>query len=166
MNRNSKSSWLLFGLAGLALVFIPQIARAERLGGCIRAEVPAPIVLPDGRVEQAGELKICLTRLYSPVSGLHKTSVNGHGVGIFISNRESVRSTDKDQRPYFVFIRNGGAEYELVAYALRDGDRLVTYTVGGSRVRSYWTARRKNRQPQLAAPVEDDPLILLAANLR
>jgi hypothetical protein len=166
MNRNSKGSWLLFGLAGLALVLIPQIAQAERLGGCIRAEVPAPIVLPDGRVEQAGELKICLTRLYSPVSGLHKTMINGHSVGLFMSSREAVRSNDDNEQPYFVFINNGGAEYELVAYALRDGDRLVTYTVGGSRVRSYWTARIKRRQSQPITAAEEDPLILLAANLR
>ena len=166
MNRNSRSGWLLFGLAGLALVLIPQIAQAERLGGCIRAEVPAPVVLPDGRVEQAGELRICLTRMYSPVAGLHKTSVNGRNVGLFISSRESVRSTNNHEEPYSVFIKNGGAEYELVAYALRDGDRQVTYTVGGSRVRSYWTARKKNRQPEPVAVAEDDPLILLAANLR
>jgi hypothetical protein len=167
MNRNSKGGWLLFGLAGLALVLIPQMAQAERLGGCIRADVPAPIVLPDGRVEQAGELKICLTQLYSPVSGLHKTSINGRAVGIFVSSRETERKAGRqDTGPYFVFRKNGGEEYELLAYAWRDGNRVVTYTVGGGRVRSYWTAKRNRRLSEPSINNDDDSLILLAANLR
>ena len=56
-------------------------------GRCVVADVPAPVVLPDGSVHPAGPLRLCLERNLNPVAELHQISVGGGPQGLFVGQR-------------------------------------------------------------------------------
>jgi hypothetical protein len=152
-------------MAVAILITSAQPASAGTRGACLQADVPAPIVLPDGTVNQRGLLRICLTQMYSPVAGLHKTSIDGSDIGVFISRAETQLATADDRQPYFVFIRNSRGQLELDSYVLLDGARRVTYKVGPEpRVESTWRVERETaRLPFINDEETSESVVVLAA---
>ena len=155
----------LLGSAVLTgILLIPGFAAAGERGRCISADVPAPMVLPDGSIHGAGHLRICFARSYSPVAGLHRTYVNGKSVGLYTSQKgEAEEATDS--MPFFVFRRNGLGNYVLEGYAAPDGSRTWTYRLPGHEVNSWQLgesvrAARNSEGPQDGA--DKDIVILLA----
>ena len=166
MNRKQRNRKrflrILTGVSALAILLPFAAARAESPGRCIRAEVPAPMVLPDGSSHPAGVIRICLSRAYSPVAGLHETQVNGESIGMFLS--QVGESEGNGGEPFFVFYRNVSDELVLQGYALPAGERLRTYhlQMTGRAKKEILQARHR---PITAEPA-DDRVILLAALVR
>jgi hypothetical protein len=128
---------LIVGVAGLFLL-AGLTSRAEELGRCYSAEISDPIVLPDLSVHPPGLLRICFTSEYSPVSGLHKTYVNGNHIGMFMSRR-GTSEADEERQPFFLFVRDETNALRLVGYASPDGTALRTYDLSGKgRVKTSW----------------------------
>jgi len=115
MRRRSRLGWL----AGLALTAIvaATAAAAGDLGRCQTAEVPGPVVLPDGSVHESGAIQVCLSRAYSPVAGLHEVSVDGRPIGLFLG-REYPLESRRDHEPFLLLVRDGG-RLALRGYAAR-----------------------------------------------
>ena len=53
-------------LAATVALSAPALAATD---ACVSANVPGPIVLPDGTFYPAGQIRICLTERLSPVAG-------------------------------------------------------------------------------------------------
>jgi hypothetical protein len=134
------------GLIVGSLILLAGVAMAAETGRCYTAEVPAPIVLPNGGEYDAGELRICMKIKLSPVEGLHETSVDGHPIGGFRSRLGT--SEAADDRPagdaFFVFSRAAGGRLVLEGYAVSQGNRLRTYHLGSTErvTTAWWTGLR------------------------
>jgi len=116
-------------LTGSLVLLLFAGAAHANLGRCVWAEVPSPIVMPDGSSHPAGAIRVCLSLEYSPVAGLHKTYVGGEFAGMFLSRRAlSEGPAEEDLKSaYFMFQRNGEGELVLLGYALPAGDRFQTF---------------------------------------
>ena len=116
-------------LALVTIILVACVANAGERAHCLRAEIDETFMLPNGSVHPPGELKLCLIQSLSPVSGAHRTHVDGHTVGYF----RSVRSTTNVSRgaptaePYLEFARNRSGELELLGYAWTDGTTVLAY---------------------------------------
>jgi len=144
---------LIVGVAGL-FVLAGLSSQADELGRCYSAEISDPIVLPDLSVHPPGLLRICLTSAYSPVSGLHKTSVNGNHIGMFMSRRGTSEASE-ERLPFFLFVRDETNALRLVGYASPDGAGLRTYDLSGKgRVKTSW---------RFAEETNKDDRVLIAA---
>jgi hypothetical protein len=139
-------------------------ARAVVPSHCVSVDVPAPVTLPDGSIQPAGELRLCLTRNYNPVTGLHRIYVDHMPVTMLLS-RASRAEAPKDSHPTVLFYGN-----------LQRGLRLVGYTVAANgKVFSYllWNARAAQGVDVAAGPsgmggasmMSDSESVLLAARL-
>ena len=132
---------MLTGLFLLLVSFAPA-AWPQSSGLCHFAEVPGPIVLPDNSFEEAGRLEVCLSHMYSPVAGVHRTSVNGRVAGMYVSHKVTETAALDNDRPYFVFARLADGAYKvgLVRLVRRaDEDHVRDAPVS---VRSRWRVRR------------------------
>ena len=118
------------------MILLAGVAMAAETGRCYTAEVPAPIILPNGDEYDAGKLRICMKIKLSPVEGLHETSVDGHPIGGFRSRLGTSEATGGGT--YFVFSRAAGGRLVLEGYAVSQGDRLRTYYLGRGRVTTSW----------------------------
>ncbi len=129
MNTVERNRRHIIGVAALAgLLLATGTVSAQSVGDCLTADVPAPVVLPDGSTHDAGSLRICLTRVYSPVSGLHETSVDGATAGLLRSRR----GTGEDavvERPYILFQRTARGALRLIGYAWEEDGQMVSYRV-------------------------------------
>ena len=113
-------------IVGAILGSVP--APAGELGRCYSAEVPDPVVLPDGSSHPPGSLRICLSSKESPVRGRHVTSVDGRAIGAFQSRLGfAPEAAAQGGTAYFVFRRNGHSQLVLLGYAAYLGDRWHTY---------------------------------------
>ena len=139
MKYNTMFAWML--VIVILVAFAPS-ASAQSGAGCYVADVPGPIMLPDNSVEQKGRLEICLSRMYSPVAGFHKTSVNGRVAGMFISRKVSEANTQGDSRPYFVFAVLADGTYELESYVWVDGQKQVRFEMRSESIRSRWQVQQ------------------------
>lgn len=89
---------------------VPSTALAR--GGCVVADVPAPVVLPDGSVHPAGPLRLCLERNLNPVAEMHRISIAGGPQGMFVGQR---RRAELDVRhASMVFYRADNDDWVLV----------------------------------------------------
>lgn len=152
------------GLAAvtLAALLLSPAAWPGGSGRCISALVPDPMVLPDGSVQPAGLLRICLARAFSPVAGLHETYVDGRAVGRFISRAAQAEAGGEAETPFFVFRRSPAGALVLEGYADPRGNRLNTYLVrktGEPDVITHWQTAREIG----AEGGRQDDVILLAA---
>lgn len=102
-------------------------SRAQEVGRCVRVEVVAPIVLPDGSEHPAGSLEVCVSRIYSPVACLHEARVNGRSVGTYISRSAHNEMRGARQEPFFVFHRTSGGKLVLQGYAVPEGTRMRAF---------------------------------------
>jgi hypothetical protein len=113
-------------------------AHAGSSGTCVRAELPWPVVLPDGSRHPAGRLRICHGGAFTPVSAVHRTYVGGTYVGTFLSRRVESEGpvAAADREPFMLFRRDEHMRWRLQGYSLPEGDGRV-----GFRMIDPWTRR-------------------------
>lgn len=118
-------------------------AQAQRLGQCVRVkldapvlltdgslrELDAPVLLPDGSLREVGVLRLCLDRRMNPVAGLHEIEVDG--ASQLALSRIGEAEADVVAGAVVVFDRSRTGELRLIGYAVPDGDRVVTFWIGG-----------------------------------
>ncbi len=163
MEHDTRISWFLKSCVLVLLTVLAPAAWSQSGGACYVADVPGPIVLPDNTVEQAGRLEICLSRMYSPVAGFHRTSVNGRVAGLFISRKVTDTTSRSDERPYFVFERFPDGTYELESYSLSNGRTRVTFELRPPNIRSRWHVRQAKGEPLRDPEPKRTRVILLAS---
>lgn len=112
MSGRSRIVWLL----SLVTIVGGTLAAASDLGRCETAAVRGPIVLPDGSLHQARTVQVCRTIEYSPVLVLHKISIDGRPIGLFIG-RTAPLEASADRKPFLVLERDGAGRLELRGYA-------------------------------------------------
>ncbi len=113
-------------LAGaVACVAVGGAAWAVVPTHCISVDVPAPFVLPDGAVFPAGELRLCLSQNFNPVSGLHRVYVAHAPVGLMMS-RVSNAETPKESGPSVLFYADAG-KLRLVGYTVPSNGKVFSY---------------------------------------
>jgi len=156
--------WASAGLTLAALGAGPTVA--GDLGRCYSADVPVAFVLPDGVERGPGQVRVCTSAFYTPVTSLHKVYWNGDLVGLFPGRRgETEAEALGIDRTVLVFARlPDKGPLVLDGYARVDGNRALTYalTVRG-RVASRWQLARGIDEPS----PETSPWILIAtANVR
>lgn len=94
---------------------------------CIRAEIDRHVILPDGKSYPPGTLRLCLDREYSPVAGLHRTSMDGRAAGLFISRKTLSEGENPGLEAMIIFRRTPGSGLALAGYAVPYKDRIQVY---------------------------------------
>lgn len=120
--------WRLAGFSVAAAVVVVGLGVGPALAGgrCISLQLPDPLLLPDGSVYPAGQLKLCRKSDFSPVSTLHETYVNGRAIGLLLSRREVNESTGSG--PAVVrFVRDEQGRLALTGYAVRFDHEGIAY---------------------------------------
>ncbi len=123
-DRGSRRRPRVLMVAALA-VLVPLASQAQS-GGCLSVTAPRPVVLPDGSIREAGPLRICLERDYTPVWSLHTVYFDGRMVGLYRA-RKSVAATEGDHPPYVAFIRTDEDALVLIGYGQPGNDRMRIY---------------------------------------
>jgi hypothetical protein len=116
-------------LAAVLVTTSPAVPAAFA-GPCLRATVDEQVTLPDGSVHAPGEIRICVTRSYSPAADLNAISVGGEPLGLFVGRRKLSEDLPKGQDAVMVFERGAGAGLQLVAFGVRDRDRFEVRSFG------------------------------------
>ncbi len=135
MIRASRKSLLRVGVWTALLVAassMPAVASVAGQGAalaaqniCVSAEVPGPILLPDGSWHPAGLLTLCRRGDYSPVAAFHETYVDHMPIGLLLSRRGV--SECPAVEPFMVFYRQADGRLRLYGYALPSGDHMTNY---------------------------------------
>jgi hypothetical protein len=136
----------------VALLFSGAAAPAGA-GGCVSADVPAPVALPDGTIHEPGTLSVCIRLSISPVSTLHTAQLDGHPAGFMLSRRGVAEGMLRT--PSMLFLRQVDGSLMLRGYAVPEGDRTVTYLIE--------PARRGSRHARARRPADrgaDDGVIV------
>jgi hypothetical protein len=122
------------------------------------------MILPDGSIHPAGELRLCLSRNYNPVSGLHKVYVDRMPVA-FLLSRASLAEVPKNSRPSVLFYGSLETSLRLAGYTVESNGRVFSYLLGSAPER---------RETEVAAVpggtggdpgMEENGIVLLAARL-
>jgi len=132
----------LFAVTAAALLLLARPAMAGASQACVSVRMDVPFRLPDGAVYPAGELRLCDTRSYSPVSEFHVVLFNGSAVGQFQSRRRSTEIGGAGE-PEVVFEREPGGTLALVGYILPVGGRSVAFRLKGEG--EGWQASRRDQ---------------------
>ncbi len=129
MIQASSKSLLRAGVWTVLVVAALVASQGEALAArdiCVSAEVPEPILLPDGSWHPAGVLTLCLRGHYSPVAAFHETYVNHMPIGLFLSH-QCVSEGPAEADPFMMFYRQADGGLRLYGYALPSGDHLTNY---------------------------------------
>lgn len=126
-------------------------ALAASSGGCVTVQIDSPFRLPDGLLHPAGELTLCDTRSFSPVTQLHVLLVNGSTVGVFQSRRRGAEIGPVDS-PEVVFERDSQGTLALVGYIVPAAGRSVAFRLKGEG-ESWQAARHEPIGGSVSAPV-------------
>ena len=113
--RGGQGVLIVLLLTGLAV----GAAQAQSSGGCVRAEVPWRMIMPDGTNHAPGTVEVCHNRDYTPVSGLHTLKVDGSSLGMFTSYVVQAESLAA-RHPIMVFHTTVNGAAQLVAYGWPD----------------------------------------------
>ena len=124
--RHSPRLMRLAIVAGIVLALAGTAAMASERGGCVVAEVPAPVVLPDGSVHPPGSLRLCFESRLNPSAEFHEVSTGGGPQGRF-AGRRARAELDVD-RPFVVFHRNDNDEWILIGILQPPRNRHQTPT--------------------------------------
>jgi len=153
MLRVGTVRFLLIALmaAAATIALGPNPVWAASSGECISVQIDAPFRLPDGVLRPAGELRLCDTRSFSPVTQFHVIFVNGSTVGVFQSRRRNTEIGPADA-PEVVFERDAEGTLELVGYILPVAGRSLAFRLKGDG-ESWHAARREMTTGGSAAPV-------------
>jgi len=133
------------------LLVLATAAGSRAEAACYIADVPEAMVMPDDSVHQAGQLEICLTRMFSPVAGFHRITVDGRVAGLFRSRVLTESPAEGDEKSYFVFARLPDGTYELDSFANLDGQKRVKFAMRGE-VRTRWRVGRTNQDGKVVLP--------------
>ena len=169
MTRTAKRSpkqWASACALFTAILVLVAGSVSAETGRCYSADIPAAMVLPDGSVHGAGELRICYQKKFTPVSGLHRTYVDGRVIGVFMSLSQAPEEGGNNQYPFFVFQPNALGEYVFQGYATPSARGLVNHQFP-----SVVTTWQLGEGVQASLTQEEDeteaiPLILVAAARR
>jgi len=144
---------LLVVVVGVVAVTLSasQPALAAPSGECVTARVNAPFRLPDGLLYPAGPLTLCDSGTFSPVANLHRISVGGSSIGLFVSRRRSAEIRSMDS-PEVLFNRDAEGNLELIGYTLTMSGRSVAYRLK-SRGETWQASSRRRLGGVAAAPV-------------
>ena len=155
----------------LALATILVAASGATLAGnCLTAQVPFPVVLPDGSVHEAGQLELCVERRLNPVIDIHEIAVGGNNVGLY--HGRAISSESSSMRPYLIFHRSAAGELILVGYARppkRKGMQGTTVLMAEQKQLDVLIAEGEHRALTqdialtAGAPQHEDPVVLVAA---
>jgi hypothetical protein len=143
-------------LAGAALI-APGVLAATST--CYSANIPEPFLLPDGSLHEAGSLRVCNDRAYSPVAALHRIQVDGMAVGLHLTRKSSGQS-DTVNDTVLIFNREADGRLRLLGYAAPDRDRTEMHIFNHPTVKVQ--VEYLQRAAGTARPVTE-PLILIAA---
>lgn len=144
--------WVMAGALALAI----GLAHAETRG-CYKANVPGPMVLPDGSVHAQGVLRVCADRRISPVSTLHRSYVDGHPAGMFMSVPREIEDSVESGSAQLVFVKEDDALH-LLGYVVsgRDGTTFYEMTRRGGLTADGSRGRRTLRH-------REDAVVLIAS---
>lgn len=149
--RGTTGFWAVAMIVALASWAASSTSVANAAAGiCVRVEVDGPIVLPDGSARDAGTLRICERRSFTPVASLHATYVGGEPVGLLVSRRSTSEGTNREA-PTILFERDASGRMRLLGYVLPHAGTSVSYTLAKPSVRS------------VRSPLTDAPVVALVA---
>ena len=118
----------VLAIALAVLVASPELVAQQR-GRCAVTELPGHLVLPDGTVHEAGELKICFLDWHNPSAGRHLILVDGKKWGYLLS-RSGKSDESMADVPVFVFTpRTEHHHVRLLGYAWPDGDGMSIHVL-------------------------------------
>ena len=112
----------------VALLMVGQGSALASRGRCVSAEIPAPIILPDGSEHPAGQLKLCVRHHSSPVTSLHETYIGGSPVGLHASRR-GYSEGPATSEPFLTFYRRSDGKLFLYGFALPGRERMEVHTL-------------------------------------
>ncbi len=148
----------------VASMVVGADARAVVPTHCVSVDVPAPVTLPDGSIQPAGELRLCLTRNYNPVAGLHRIYVDRRPV-ILLRSRASYAEIPDDSPPTVLFYGNLREGLRLVGYNVATNGKVFSYLLlNASAVEGVDVAAGPSRTDGASAMSGSDS-VLLAARL-
>lgn len=128
----------------------PTMAATDTTGICVRAEVDGPIVFPDGSTHDAGMLRICERRSFTPVASLHAMYVKGEPVGLLLSRRSTSEAAD-NPAPTILFERDPSGRMRLLGYVLPRSGASVSFTLA------------KPSERAVRSPLTDAPVVALVS---
>jgi len=120
----------VLAMLAMLMALAPSAASAYGDSRCVTADVPGPMVMPDGTAHEAGQLKLCLSQDYSPVAGLHEVYLDGRPLGMMVSRSRTNESAGEDL-PVVVFDRAPSGVLRLAGYTSPDGGKMRTYWLEG-----------------------------------
>jgi hypothetical protein len=113
----------------LAILAASPTLFAQQRGRCAVTELPGHLVLPDGSIHEAGELKICFLDWHNPSAGRHLILVDGKKWGYLLS-RSGQSDASKADVPVFVFTpRTDHDHVRLIGYAWPDRDGMSVHVL-------------------------------------
>lgn len=141
-NAGSFLRWTLLAVFLVLSMAAAPAADASETGVCVQAFIQESIVLPDGSLHAPGTIRICLEREFSPVAGLHETSIDGRTIGLFQSRFVLSEGLAEDRRARLVFQRIAEDRLALLGYAVPGRERTAVYWMKETR-----RARRGEPRP-------------------
>ena len=118
--------WLLAALARGGRSDDMQPAAAAPSKSCVSAKISAPFWLPDGELHAPGNLTLCIVRSSRPIANLHKLSVDGRTVGVFLSQKRVAEGTGGGA-PEVIFERDAAGNLKLLGYSVPERDRVLAF---------------------------------------
>lgn len=116
-------------LAAAAVAAAATVALAQERGSCAVVDVPFPIILPDGTTQDSGTLRICLERRMTPVTVVHRVSVNGMPKGLYLSRTDAAEGPGLPH-PAIAFLKDGTGALRLTGYAWPGQEHMRTFRFG------------------------------------
>ena len=147
--KSKKAVVAVLAVAASSLL-APTYAAEAGAGPCVRVDVDAAMVLPDGSIHEPGTLKICERRAFTPVASLHAMYVEGAPVGMLLSRRR-VSETAEDEAPSIVFERDARGRMRLLGYVRPESGTSVSFTLA------------KPTERTVRSPLVDAPTVALVA---
>jgi hypothetical protein len=138
----------------VGVLALPSLAASPR--ECVSVRIDAPFRLPDGTVHPAGQLTLCDTREFSPVTELHAILVNGASVGIFPSRRHA-NEIGRIEAPRVLFERESEGTLALIGYVVSSAGRSLSFRLRPADV------RRSEPSPIASGPVAGTPIAAIIA---
>jgi hypothetical protein len=165
--RNDLAKRRVFRLAGRLVVAMATLIAGGAAWGvvpahCVALDVPAPFVMPDDSVHPAGELRMCLSQNFNPVSGLHRVYIDGIPRGFLLSHIANAE-IPKDVTPSALFYGESG-RLRLVGYTVAANGKVFSYRLWNGRAASGAAMAANSGGADEALP-EPESRILLAARL-